>query len=562
MRKILVTLLFTTALLQLLWPAVAQETSIPALHDPSDFRPLGRFVIPGDQLISSPDTLHVLALTTVQVEIFPEVIAASGGVVVIEPNTSETPTELVYEDVTTMRMWDLRGGKQLWEREIEDRQWLDLAFSPDGDTLYIRSVHDQADDNPENDIYRMTVYDPLTGEIITRSENINSIEQPLVPGEMRQPVQVASQYMTNQRFLTTVSRPLAGTYCSAWDVQTTQVVWSQPNECGVLSPARTYMAVREPHQSGSAYDQITIYDFATGERLISSPDEVLEFSWLDEHTITIHRPYGDPPVVWEILNNTRAVIEQPYRLGIVYPADALTEIYLRGGEVGYFVWDKTTGKLLRETEINGRLFALDNRMVVLETNMNWQNLRWTVAHSEDQAEVDEAAAALEKAFLLRDFISGAELWAYPYQHSDLWLSPDNTWGYAYDQLELGYDFFDLRTGEIWGTMPAMRGSFTFTQDMQWAMQAYGNFYTIWGEASELDRFENQPNSITKSDRTPVYSSPRRNIKDYLPANAHLWVYGQTEDGQWLIGVDADGSYIYFKAASVQTWIPTQKLPVF
>jgi hypothetical protein len=576
MLRIITFILVVGGLLAFGLSSLAQEPNIPAANDPSGFRALGRFRIPGDSLESSPDTFHVLAMTAVQIELPPapveivpeatetpegELAAEAEAEAVVEPEVFVEPQ---YETITTMTMWDLRGGVAVWSEEIDETTFRSAVFSPSGDTLTITSYFDLDDEDLDNDYYSLAVLEPASGEIITTLEDFGTIiDEPRVPGEVYQPLSVSSWYATDTRFLAEISRPLVGSFCSAWDVQGAQLVWTLPNSCGTPSPDKIHLAKLEPHASGSAYKEISIYNLENGEKLISSPDEVVEFQWLDDNTIVLYRPYGDPPVIWEITQNTRAVLENPFGRSTIYPDDALTEMLLPGGEIGYYVWDKRTGKVLRETEINGWLFPLDERMVVLEIDYDWSYYRNVISYGDEIEDIQEARERLARSFLLRDFVTGEVIYAQPHEHYDFVLSEDNTWAIAWNGILNGYDFYDLRTGEIWGRMPTLRGEFHFTQDMGWTVQRYDNLYTVWGDPAEIDRFENPPNSVTLWGDIKIYGSPSRgNGFGILNAGTDLWLYGQTSDGNWIIGQDYDGSIIYLRPAGVTLDRPQRFLPTF
>lgn len=570
MKKLLLTTLLLLSLLPL-WivlPANAQDGGATSPYDPTTYRPLGRFSVDGHSLVISPDGYFIAGIRTIEEIIEAEDDAEATDTDDIESvdeteNTvdsaeadqseetsdsvdnepsDEAEPEPTYIDMLTM--WDIRGGQIIWSVPLPDRELQDLEFAPTGDTIFTKTALPY----PNDEEIRLTFYDVLTGERISQTGNIDVINAPIIPGDLVQVLNATPRYTQNGLFVViSYYRRAEAPRCAVWEVTTARLLWETTNTCGAISWDSSMMIIPQAHSNEySAYEQLAVYNLQSGEAIAMSDDEVVEYRWLDESRIVIHRPYGDAPVIWDVQSNTRAVIELPYRLGVFWPAST-GEIMFYSTDTVTYVWDIHTGLLERETTLNGWLVDQEDHYIVLNIPYNWRDLE-----PEEQAQ----------AFVAYDFTTEQELWRARWQHSNMVFSPDGKRAAAYDEVFYTVDIFDLDTGTQLGSIPTLTNDYYLTDEWEWLVQISGSVYTVWGPADDLDRFENPPNARSTIE-APLYYDPTTAYEpaSTLPEGQYVWLSGRSSNGEWLRVVSASGRNLWIEAENVEILTELDAIPI-
>lgn len=524
-------------LMVLTLPVMAQGGGNSSPYDPTDFRPLGRFTINANELVYSPDGYHIIGLQEVLQEPAAEDETAEGT----SDETDSADQEPVY--VRMLTMWDIRGGKTLWSVQLPDRDWERIEFSPDGTTIMVQTTLPY----PNEEEVRLTFYDAATGEIISQTGNIDIINAPIIPGDLPQGLYAEPHYTADgEHVVISYYRRTEAPQCGIWEVALANLLWEKDTLCGSVNADGLYMLVPEPHANTySAYRQLAAYDMLTGELVSVSEDEVAEYSWLDTTHVLIHRPYGDPPIVWDILSNTRAVLELPSPMGMFWP-DVLQGQLLYDNGSTMFVWEMRTGKLLREVNITGQPVIQPDRVLFLQTDDNWYELE-----PEDRNE----------AFVATDFETAEVVWKARWQHDYLEVSPDGLIAAAFDGVLRTVDIFDLTTGKQLGSIPTLSDYYYLTPEWDWLVQPSYDVFVVWGPPSQVGLFEDVPSIKTVADTElryePIagYSSART-----LPAGQYLWAVGRTGNSAWIHVEDARGSRYWVEADTIELLVPIEEIP--
>ena len=117
----------------------------------------------------------------------------------------------------------------------------------------------------------------------------------------------ASPYFTEDESKVIVNywRRAEASRCAVWDVATAGIVWQMESNCAAMvNETGEFLAIREPYDEVfSAYDHLAIYETDSGARVLESPYELNSANWLNADTIVIDRPYGEPPILWNISGN-------------------------------------------------------------------------------------------------------------------------------------------------------------------------------------------------------------------------------------------------------------------
>lgn len=525
------------------WGASAQ-----APHDPTVFRPLGRFYLEGRYRIHSPDGYHIMMQEEVDVTPAPDVDAAATPTQgEAETAAPETPIERIFE--THLTMWDIRGGKTLWTIALSQERYIsDIVFAPDGSLFYVATTMPYPD--PEE--IRLTFYDTLTGEVISQTQGFDVIGAKIIPGDLEQALYTTVEFTPDsQQVIISYWRSIQPQRCAVWDVETATPAWVGEFPCGVRNSDDRLMAVAHPHDSGySAYYQLTLYNTATGEVVATSEDEITDFQWLDASRILLHRPYGDPPIIWDVLSNARAVIELPVRLGIFQPY-SIGPYLLHHIDSETYVWDKLTGGIVRQSEFDfgGDRVELDGRILL-------------VRRSEYIPELSTDEKAYY-AFSAYDFETEQEVWSIEWTYQDLRYSRDRSRALAYDAGRQEIDLIDMRTGTILGHLAYESDYYSLTPNWDWLYEISGNMVTVFGVPDGQVSFENPPNARVRNE-TPLRREPIQltdNVRGHLRAEAEVWIVAQTPDHAWL-QVLFSGGYSYWVAAdAIHLYASLDEIPI-
>ncbi len=509
-------------------------------------RPLGRIRIGGSYVTYNPDGYHIATIYTVTLPPIVHSLKPDATPDDIGPNTPAygqrqddyTPIYLYW-----LNMWDIRGGNLLWSQRLPVFNRLDgLDFSPQGDRLLVRltSIED-------SEKILLMVFDTLTGGEISRIDDLDAVDIPIIPGNIPQRLSAEAAFTPSGEYIAVdYRRMMESPHCALWRVTDAHLVWDQPAACGSFSQDGNYMVRLEPHtNSFSAYSQVTVYDVSSGTVIATSQDEVVAYSWLEATRLLLHRPYGDAPVIWDMANDTRAIIEEPYHLDTYFSPNLLQNILITTNGQYTYVWSKTTGGLLRSIEQPvGRLLELGGQIIELYTDPRWS-----------EKEPEERLGG----FIAYDFLSGAELWHNRWQNDPYFLfSPDRQLALTVDQTTQYLQIFNMTTGQLEGELSTLYGDFTFTPQWDWIYQTNGYVYTVWGPESELDRFDDQPNGVLREDtrlfRYPSFSSPVGKLR----RGEYVWVTARTGGFNGWVWIEmADGTRYWIEAGKVK---PFERLP--
>lgn len=549
MRKIALSICLIILLSLAVLPGLAQDDpqSQPATSEYlMALRPLGRIRIEGGQVTHSPDGYHIATIRTI---LLPPIFYN------IRPDATPTdiPTNIPpREEQNTapiplywLNMWDIRGGNLMWSLRLPIFHNLDgFRFSPQGDSLFVR-----LSERENSEKIRLRFFETETGNIISDIEDLDVIKTPIIPGNIPQNLTVEAAYTpTGEYVIANYWRAAESPRCVLWRVADAQLVWEQRAACGTINRDGRFMVRPEPHaNSFSAYNQLTVYDLPTGEIFTASEDEVVAHDWIDETHLLLHRPYGDAPVIWDIINDTRAIIEQPYRLDRGFSPYPLQNMLLNAN----FIWSKTTGGLLETLEEPpGRLIEVDGRILELYTDPEWR-----------EKEPEERLAG----FVAYDFLTGVEVWHNEWQHSTNFLfSPDRHLALTVDSTTNFLEMFNLQTGLIEGELPTLYGNFTFTPQWDWLYQTEGLVYTVWGPPSELDRFSkaDQPNGLLRED-TRLFNYPNlpySSSAGKLRRGEYVWAIGHA-GGRWVLIEMANSQRYWVESGKVKTFDHLPNLPM-
>jgi WD40 repeat protein len=418
-----------------------------------EFHPLGRFAIPADYLVRSPDGVYVASL-------------------------QQQATSVL------LSLWDLRGGQPLWQVSLPERQWETVQFSPDGNTLLVKTNAPY----PAPEEIRFTFYDALTGTIISETGDVDILDSPVIPGNMPQQLTANPRYtQAGQIVVVDYGRRAEVPRCAVWQVSTAALVWQMENRCGTLSADGRYMLLARPYtEIFSAYSQLVVYEVASGAVLTTSQDEVVQSTWLTNEWVFIERPYGEAPMIWNILDNTTALVELPVLMGSFLPEVLNRVMFYAYGDTTY-VWDIATGELLGTTSLQGRIVEQANRVLILQE-----------CQPEDSDTSALCAVNLENNELV---------WEIEWTHAWISIRDEGSYLFAYNHQTQQVDIFDLQTGTKTSSIPLDEHDFTLTADWQWLIQPTDyNRFIIWGLPQALDLFTDPPHIRITAD-TDAYYEP-------------------------------------------------------
>lgn len=459
------------------------------------YRPLGRISFPADSLAQSPDGFYVAGVQQ-----------GAGGAM--------------------LSLWDIRGGQHVWQVSLPQRQWETIRFSPTGETLLVKTNAPY----PAEEEIRFTFYDTLTGEVLSETGDIDIIDSPIIPGNMPQGLMAEPFYTKDgQNLVVSYLRRTEAPRCAVWSPYTGQLIWQIDRTCGSINSEGRYMISPHPYtELFSAYDQLVVYEVSTGAVLNVSQDEVIRFAWLTDEYVFIERPYGEAPVLWNILEDNTAVMEMPFQMGSFTPKVLHDVIFYASGSQTY-VWDMATGELVAKTLLQGNLVKQGKGIILLQEY-----------RAEDSEESTLRALNLDNEEII---------WEVPWHHSDLSLRADGLYAFAYDRLTSSIDIFDLQTGIIAGHIKIPYFDFLLTDDWGWIMQwGGGQSMTVWGTAESVGLFSDPPQIHITAD-TPAYFESNTNFpynELVIRANQYLWASGRTAAGDWVEVEDSRGHY----------WLPT------
>lgn len=192
--------------------------------------------------------------------------------------------------------------------------------------------------------------------------------------------------------------------CAAWDIASGAITWQATMRCGAINEDGRFLIVSESHSNPySSYPQLAIYEIEAGEIIATSEDEVVEARWIDPTHVMVHRPYGDPPIIWDVMSNTRAILETPFR-SVRFWVSVLPDDILTHAQRGVtYVWDKSSGRLLREIATYGRYLVQENRILLVQMDSNWYDYTFE----------DDEWNNLIRAY---DFETGNQIWGVHWQH--------------------------------------------------------------------------------------------------------------------------------------------------
>lgn len=543
--------------------------------DPQDtvsFRPLGRFTIAADNLTISPNGFYVAGTTSSTSPSTGQNMAVAGDDITIEELLAELEAMGISdEDIsdeelmalmeamnmgdgsvlalvggTQLSMWDIRGGDLLWTVDLPENRTLEaIVFAPSSDILYVLTNRPY----PAEEEVRLSFYDTVTGELISRTGDIDVIQTAIIPGDLPQELYIEPQFTPDgQRMIINYQRRLEDMRCAAWDLATGTIIWQARMHCGSVNGDGRFLIVAQPHDNPySSYPQLAVYDVEAGEVVAASEDEVVEARWIDNAHVMIHRPYGDPPVIWDVVSNTRAILETPFKSirfwVLVLPGGILTHAQ----HDSTFVWDQSSGRLLREVPARGSFLIQEDRILLIQTDSNWYEL-----------EGDER----NNAFRAYDFETGNQVWGTRWQH-ELWdVSVDGSVAVAFDQVNYTLDVFDLNTGEQLGSLQISGSGMYLTQDWQWLVESNFGSFVVWGSADQVSRFADPPGAVSRGD-TDVYYDPNTN---YNPAtqlleNTYVWPVERTSNNEWLLAETSSGYRYWIPAGALDVLTDLEALPV-
>jgi len=374
---------------------------------------------------------------------------------------------------------------------------------------------------------------------------VDIIEMPTIPGNMPQFLN-AQPYFTQDESKVIVNywRRAEASRCAVWDVATAEIVWQMEATCGMVNSTGEYLALFEPYDEiFSAYDHLVIYETDSGTPILESPYETIRANWLNDDTLIIYRPYGEPPIMWNITGNSVAVVELPGPLPNLQ-FDALNRVMFHAeGDVTY-AWDIATGELLGSTSLQGCIIDLPNQVVVL--------------HQVEKRVDDEWRQYLRAISLENEEV----IWERRWDNRDLSLRDDGLHGFSFDWATRSVEILDMRTGETVGEVRATDANFTLTEDWNWIVFGGGATQTVWGLEENVDLFEDTPHVRTNAD-VPVYYETNTNFPaDFdIPADRYLWLRERTPDGAWVL-LDGSGTNYWISTEDLDILRDLDDLPVF
>jgi WD40 repeat protein len=486
--------------------AISPEQQVAGL---TDYRPLGRVEIFADQLVVSADGLYIVGIQQQEIG-------------------------------ALLGLWDVRGGQQLWQVSLPERQWEMVMFSPDAKTLLVKTNAPY----PAEEEIRLAFYDTLTGVVISETGDIDIIDSPVIPGNMPQQLDASPRYTKDGRLVVVdYWRRAEAPRCAVWRVATAQLLWEMDGSCGTLSEDGHYLIVERPYtEIFSAYNQLVIYEVETGVIITASVDEAINYKWLTNQTVFIERPYGEAPVIWNIVDGTTAVLELPQPMGSFLPEALHHVMYSFYGDQTY-VWDMTTGELLGSVPVQGTVVEQGKRVLILQEYL-----------SDDGEQKFLRAVNLE---------NGDELWEIEWAHSYLSIRADGFYGFAFNDETWRMDIFDLQTGRSVGIIPVLYYDFLLTPDWEWLVQFDGySQFTVWGSPSAVDLFDNPPD-IRITAETQSYYEPNTRFPYRLMVNAdqYLWVTERTAGSDWVEVDDSYGTRFWIPTANVEFLTDVEQIPI-
>lgn len=474
------------------------------------YRPLGRVTLPVDVFVPSPDGYYLAGI--------------------------QQRSEGAF-----LGLWDVRGGHQVWQVSLPNRQWDTLRFSPAGDTLMVKTNAPY----PAEEEIRFTFYDALTGEVVSETGDVDIIDSPLVPGNMPQGLMAEPFYNRDGKsIMVSYYRRTEAPRCAIWDVHTGTMIWEMDETCGSRNDDNTYMISPRPYTDlYSAYDQLVVYEVASGAVLTASQDEAISFSWLTNDTVFIQRPYGEAPVIWNILEDTTAVMELPPELISFQPSVLKNAIYYNANGTTY-VWDLATGELIADTLLQGGLIEQPEGIIVVQ----------------EYQEKDSPERVLRALSLETEEV----VWEIPWHHSDLSYRDDGLYGFAYNRDTGRIDIFNLQTGQFAGQIPLFSSNFGLTDDWEWIVQLEGGTHlTVWGPAEAADLFDDPPHLHITAE-TPAYFEsntqfPYNNV--VIRADQYLWVAGRTADSAWVLIEKLNGEKYWLPTTNAEFLVDLDQIPI-
>jgi WD40 repeat protein len=548
----------------------------------TDFRPLGRFQIPAEYSVTSHDGFYI----------------ASVDILYVEVADAQEPIE-----IPTLSMWDIRGGVELWSISLPDREVEEVIFSPHDNRLLVKTTANlvgvlggassggattlsdeeidalladlqnlsdeefemllEALDNLANDEtpanlevssdpieeipeeIRFSFFDTLTGEIIGETGDVDIIEMPTIPGNMPQFLN-ARPYFTQDESKVIVNywRRAEASRCAVWDVATAEIVWQMEATCGMVNGTGEFLALFEPYDEiFSAYDHLVIYETDSGTPVLESPYEATNANWLNDETLIIYRPYGDPPIMWNIVGNSVAVVELPGPLPNLQ-FDALNRVMFHATGQETFAWDIATGEFLGSTTLQGQIIDLPTGVIVLQQVEEQEDDRWVQYLRAVSLENEEV------------------LWQRRWGFRDLTLRDDGLYGFSYNWETGVVEILDMGTGESVGTLRAPDGSFTLTEDWNWIVFGGGSSLMVWGLEENVELFDDTPHVRTDV-AVPVYYEANTNFPAdiEIPADRYLWLRQRTPDGAWVM-LDGYGQNFWIPSESLEALRDLESVAVY
>jgi hypothetical protein len=278
--------------------------------------------------------------------------------------------------------------------------------------------------------------------------------------------------------------------------------------------------------------------------VLESPYESTGAKWLDAENLIIDRPYGEPPIVWNITDNSVAVVEWPRPLPN-FAFEPLRQTMLLADGPETFVWDIPTGELLGSTAIQGRLIELPNQVIVLQE----------VEFQED----DEWRVNLRAVNLGNEDV----LWEIPWGTRELTLRDDGLYGFSLNYETGTVDILDMQSGRMVGEVRVPELYFDLTEDWNWLTFSGSPYYVVWGLDENADLFSDTPH-IRTTGEVPVYYEANTTFPtDFmLQPDSYRWVRNISADGQWLLLVTSGGSNFWIPAEGVEDLRDLEDVPVY
>jgi hypothetical protein len=522
---------------------------------PSEFRPLGRFSLVGGETIISPDGYFIADLYQEEKAVAEE----SQGTEPTEPECVDFESEECYAEwdayyialdeyfnppanyIYTITLWDIREGKELWQTIIEDRNYSGLVFAPDSSSLLIKTTLPF----PDTEEVRLSFYDTVTGKVISETGDINPFDAPIIPGTLDQPLTAEPVYTADgAHAMVSYWRRAEETRCAVWAVATGEIVWEKDTSCGSVSPDGK-LAIIPAHHSNpfSDYDQVVVYEVVSGAEVARTEDEAANYEWVDDSLVVVNRAYGDPPILWDVATDSRAVIELPYPMGLPTAVPLSRVMFYVAPDLTY-IWDKANGALLGSTSVEGYLWEQADRVLVFQF---------------EYETVDEEEFI---NFIVRDLTQDEELWRMRWDHEVNSISPDGEKMLAYNYTTGLTEIIQFDTGEVLGTIPLSGFDFYITPDWQWIVQSYSVFYTVWGLEEFLGQFEDQPEARLKEATMSYYEANDEFPAYDLVGDQYVWLQARSEDNQWILLDSPSWGNIWVPASSLELEVSMDSLEVY